>query len=181
MRRVLLTLWFALWLVPLRTEATPLVMEPGTIRVERFEGSVLLWELDWSLVSAETDGTTTLLVLSFDYAQYQGEGGGTVTFDVPVLSPDPPSYHGRGLWFFEAPDDAFHWEYFGNCCVSTPGVVSDSLQTQISVELAGVPTTVEFAPGQSAAFTTVPEPSPALAVAAGMLALAWIRRRDAQR
>ena len=159
--------------------ATALTMDPGTFHIEASNGSVLLWQLDWTFVSAETDGSTTQLVLLFDYEQYQGEGGGSLLFDVPVLSPRD-GYLGGGVFATETGyPNRFTWFFLGNCCVSTPGVISDASRKNIFLVLSGVPTTVEFGYGQIATFTPVPEPTPGLAVASGLAVLSAIRRRRA--
>jgi len=165
--------------VPALAGATPLAMDPGSVHVEQSDGGVLLWNLDWTFVQGETDGATTQLVLRFDYRSYQGEGGGTLLFDVPVTSPRVGSL-GGGLFVADLGNpDAFTWAFLGSCCASTPGVISDSLLTEITFDLLGVPTSVEFAPGSSATFTLVPEPAPALAIAAGLAVLSALRRRPA--
>jgi len=137
-------------------------------------------DIDWTLGESEPGEAASTLVLEYDIRIYQGEGGGTVVFDVPILSVESSTVQ----MVLVPTGDAysFHWEWSSSFCCAVSGLTLQWLGT-FTLELAGIPTSGVFDVNPSTpadpiavTYTVVPEPSAAWLVALGLGGLARRRR-----
>jgi len=157
--------------------ATQIVMNPHEVPLQ-WDGGPLGGTGQLTLRSGDTDGTTTHLWLHLEMRTYDWEPSGTITFDVPIVS---PGYLGGGIVVETTADPTRDfWSFFG---AGPPGggpaeLLLDlrSIPSRALVEVFGSTSHSETYV-QFLQVVPIPEPSPVFCLELGLLALGFWRRR----